>query len=270
MNLDRRQFLAAVPALCTVRAWCNAPAPPIPPHPHAALFLYTEPKLRSRHTAIVQQALQQRSRAHTSGWQDVDGKPKLALGAVNQRARFWSGEVKGKAIDRTWPFAAVLEYDGSGQPLAYLDCFRRAHDSSSDDGWLLDPGVGYVEHHNAQIVASQDDRFAYLAVPDTPTGGHVGDTEFVIRARVRWADGRTAQLGWWLWFDAGKNRKVAEWRAQQVPLVDWRVTESTPKLGATAVASVADPDRELAVWGTDRVFRFPVIPAGLTPGRGRT
>jgi hypothetical protein len=268
MTLDRRQFLAGLPLLS---AWSlHRPRPGAgSAHPHAALLVYTEARFRARHATVVAKALQQRWRAHTSGWQRVDGKPRLEVGPVSESAGQWHGDELVKAIDRTWPFVVVLEYHGEGAPEAYLDCFRRPVGQKGDDGWLLDPGVGYVEHHNAQIVTAQDDRSAYLAVPDTPTGSHVGGSEYVIRARVRWADGRRAQLGWWMSFDAPKGEDVARWRANQVSLVDWRVVASTPKLGATQVAPVDDPDRELAVWGTDRVLRFPAIPPGVTPGRGR-
>ncbi len=269
MNLDRREFLASLPI---VSLWAShgesAGAGSEPPH--AALFVYTEARFRARHTAVVASALQQRWRAHTSGWQRVAGKPRLEVGPVSDSAGQWHGDEFVKAIDRTWPFVVVLEYHGEDAPEAYLDCFRRAAGQNGDDGWLLDPGVGYAEHHNAQIVPAQDNRFAYLAVPDTPTGSYVGGGEFVIRARVRWANGQRAQVGWWLSFEAPKGQDVAKWRAVQQPLVDWRVVASTPKLGATQVAPVADLDRELAVWGTDRVLRFPAIPPGLTPGRGRS
>ena len=61
---------------------------------------------------------------------------------------------------------------------------------------------------------------------------------------------------------------AADWKVEQIPLVDWLVSKSTPKLGAVQTAAVANPDRELAVWGTDRVFRFPEMLPGLTPGLG--
>ena len=118
------------------------------------------------------------------------------------------------------------------------------------------------------MVTGQDARWNYMAVPDTPTSGYVGNAEFAIRARVRWEDGRRAQLGWWVWFDAPRGRSVADWKVEQIPLVDWLVSKSTPKLSAVQTAAVANPDRELAVWGTDRVFGFPEMLPGLTPGLG--
>lgn len=182
---------------------------------------------------------------------------------------FWHGDDFVKPIDRTWPFVVVLEYEPDGDPRAFLDCFRRAGSSSGDDGWLLDPGVDFVAHHNAQFATASDDRFAYLAVPDTPTGGHVGGSEFLHRARVAWADGSTAVLGLVTVLVAPKGKPLAAWHSTQTPLVDWRVFASSPRAGATAVGALRDPERELAVWGSDRVFPLPVIPPGLFAGRGR-
>lgn len=260
--IDRRQFLFGASALLAL--------PLLPQtHPHATLYLYTRPLLRPRHTTIVQQALQRRYEAHTSGWQKHDGKPVLAIGPVGRSAGFWHRDELVKDIARTWPFVAVLEYDGDGKPEAFVDWFRRPRSSRSDDGWLLDPGVDYANHINAEVVTGQDAKWCYLAVPDTPTGDHVGNSEFVIRARVRWADGHEARLGWWIWFEAPKTRGTDDWFVEQTPLCDWRVARSTPKLGAVDVGDLDDPQRQLAVWGSDRVFTFPPMPAGLTPGRGR-
>jgi hypothetical protein len=47
------------------------------------------------------------------------------------------------------------------------------------------------------------------------------------------------------------------------------VTKSNAKLGALDDGPLDDPERELAVWGSERVFRFPAMPPGLVPGRGR-
>jgi hypothetical protein len=55
----------------------------------------------------------------------------------------------------------------------------------------------------------------------------------------------------------------------QLPHVDGRVVDTTPSLGAVGVGAIDDPERELAVWGTERVFRFPEIPPGLTAAHGR-
>jgi hypothetical protein len=263
--MNRRTFLGAAAA-----AFALPRLPVRGAHPHAALFLYTRPRFRPRHAAIVQQALQQRHEAHTSGWlRGRDGRPVLAVGPVNSNVGFWHGDQLVKDIRRTWPFVAVLEYDGGGKPEAVIDWFRRARDSRSPDGWLLDPGVGYEQHIDAEMVTAQDDRWCYLAVPDTPTDSHVGDSEFVIRARVRWADGSRAQLGWWIWFEAPAGRSVDDWWVEQTALVDWQVAKSTRELGATAVAPVQNADRELAVWGTDTVFRFPEVPPDMKKGRGR-
>jgi len=141
---------------------------------------------------------------------------------------------------RTWPFAAVFEYDGTGQPEAYIDWFRRARGNKSPSAWFLDPSIDYVDHINREMVNDHGARWSYMAVPDTPTSGYVGTAEFAIRARVRWADGRRAQLGWWLWFDAPRGKSVDDWQVEQTPLVDWKVTRSSPKLGTVATADVDD------------------------------
>ncbi|MCU0867105.1 MAG: hypothetical protein MUC36_25255 [Planctomycetes bacterium] len=243
--------------------------PPHPPHPHAALYVYTDEPVRERHRAIVAAALQKRHAAHTSGWQDTGGKPKIALGPVNQRAAHWHGDEFIKPIGRVWPFVAVLEYAPDGAPEAFLDCLRRVRGRETDDGWMLDPTVGFVAHHNAQLVTGSDDRFMYLAVPDTPTGGHVSGSEFVHRGRIRWANGATALVGMHTVFEAPQAGTTSGWRSVQLPLVDWFVTEQTPRLGAVAVGGCELATGELAVWGTGRVFRFPAVPAGLLAGRGR-
>lgn len=263
--IDRREFLAGTSALFAARL-----LPQRPVHPHAALYLYTRPLFRPRHAALVPQALQRRAQAHTSAFQIRDGKPVLEVGPVNTRVRFWkkTGDV-GKEIGRAWPLVAVLEYDGAGKPEAFVDWFRRDGDSTSDDGWLLDPGTGYVEHMNAQVVTAEDAEWCYLAMPDTPTDSHVTTSEFALRGRVRWADGSEARLGWWLRFDTPKTRKPDDWQVEQTMLCDWRVTVSKPKLGAVDVGPLDDPARQLAVWGSDRVFTFPAMPPGLEPGRGR-
>lgn len=266
MKLDRRQFLHSGATLMASRM---LPWTVLRGHPHVALHIYTRPLFRQRHAAIVQQALEQRAVAHSSGWENRNGKPVLAVGPVGRNAGYWHGQRLGKRISRTWPFVAVLEYEGTGKPRAFIDWFRRTRGSRSDDAWHLDPNRDYVNHINEEMVTSQDDRWNYIAVPDTPTGTYVGTAEFAIRARVSWADGRRAQLGWWVWFDAPRGARVTDWQVEQTPLVDWRVSESKAKLGAVETAAVADPDRELAVWGTSTVFRFPPMLPGLTPGLGR-
>jgi len=244
-----------------------APLPHHAPHPHAAVFVYTRPPVRARHEKVVRLALEKRHAAHTSGWQRTDDGPLVAIGPVNQKAGFWHGDELVKSIPRTWPMVAVLEYAPAGGATALLDCFRRVEGRRDDDGWMLDPTVGFVAHHNAQVVTDRDDTFHYLAIPDTPTGGHVGNSEFVHRGRVSWSGGATATVGVWTRLHAPKTRGVAPWHAVQVPLVDWCVAETTRSKGATAVSAVEDPTRQLAVWATARVFEFPVVPPGLTPGR---
>jgi phosphopantetheine adenylyltransferase len=54
----------------------------------------------------------------------------------------------------------------------------------------------------------------------------------------------------------------------QTALVDWRIAEQSRSLGVRGVRAVADLDRELSPWGTERVFRFPEIPPGLFVARG--
>lgn len=260
MTLDRRQLLASA-ALLVARPAAAAPR-------HAALYLYTRPLLRPRHAEVVRLALQRRADAHTSGWERRDGKPVLAVGPVRNGAAHWRGETLIKPMPRAWPFAAVLEYDGSGKPLAFVDWFRRARGNQSPGAWMLDPNLGYVDHINAEVVCHRDERFSYLALVDTPTGSHVGGSELVIRARVDWADGASVRKGWWVWFDSPDDQRVEAWTAPQVPLVDWRVTRETPSLGIAATAPVDDRERELAPWGTDTVFRFPAMPPGLQPCRG--
>ena len=71
MNLDRRSFLAGLAAL----GLPTRPRLAIPPHPHAALWVYTERAVRERHVPVVKAALERRAAAHTSGWRSVGGKP---------------------------------------------------------------------------------------------------------------------------------------------------------------------------------------------------
>jgi hypothetical protein len=238
-------------------------------HPHAALYLYATEPVAPRHRAVVDAALRRRHDAHTSGWRDDDGTPRVQLGAVSKRAAFWHGDELVKPVDRAWPFVVVLEYEPAGDPHAFLDCFRRAADHGGDDGWMLDPGTDFVAHHNAQFATASDEHFAYLAVPDAPTGSYVAGSEFVHRARVTWADGGRAVLGLQTILVAPKGKPAAGWHSAQTPLVDWRVLASSPRAGAAAVGSLGDPERELAVWGSERVLPLPAIPPGLFAGRGR-
>ncbi|MFK7741177.1 MAG: hypothetical protein AB8H80_12735 [Planctomycetota bacterium] len=234
---------------------------------HAAVFVYTREPVRARHRRIVRAALQKRHAAHTSGWRIVDRKPSLQLGPVNRAAGFWHGDELVKNIARTWPMVAVLEYAREPGATAQLDCFRRVRGRRGEGGWMLDPGVGFVAHHNAQFVTDRDEQHSYLAVPDTPTGGHVGGSEFVHRGRVQWADGTRAVAGVWTALEAPKSRTTESWSAMQTPLVDWFIADSFRKLGARRIAAVPDATRELSPWGSESVFRFPEIPAGLFAAR---
>lgn len=238
------------------------------PHPHARVFVYTGQPVLQRHRAVVTAALKQRHAAHTSGWRIDDGAPELAIGPVNRAAGFWHGDDLVKTIERTWPMVAVLEYDPRGAPAAQLHCFRRVRARRGDDGWMLDPSVGFVPHHNAQFVTARDDRLAYLAVPDTPTGGHVAGSAFVHRGQVRWADGSFATVGVWTELHAPKTRTTERWHAVRTPLVDWTVTDGSRALGAQRFEAVEDAERELSPWGTARVLRFPAVPTGLFVARG--
>jgi len=236
-------------------------------HRHAAVFVYTGGPILPRHQKVVAKALLQRHKAHTSAWQVHDGKPQLAVGPVNRRAGFWHQDELVKMVRRTWPMVAVFEYALDGKPEAQLDCFRRVRGRRGDDGWMLDPSVGFVPHHNAQLVTDEDARFRYLAVPDTPTDTHVGGSEFVHRGRVRWRDGQRASTGVHTLLEAPKTKTTARWHAIQTPLVDWRVAERSRTLGVRSVRAVDDFERELSPWGTERVFRFPEIPPGLFVAR---
>lgn len=84
----------------------------------------------------MRKALLRRAEVHTSGWQEKNGKPVVAVGPVREGAAHWHRDEKVKPMPAAWPFAAVLEYDGEGKPEAYVDWFRRAKDSGSADGCL--------------------------------------------------------------------------------------------------------------------------------------
>lgn len=257
---DRRTFLGA----CA--SFLAGPAAPR----YAAVFVYSQPRVRPRHQDLVQQALELRAAVHTSGW--AIGKrqePRLAIGPVRGNAAQFHEDKLVTLVDKAWPFVIVLEYDADGEPRAHLDWFRRAADSSDPTAWLLDPGIGYAEHINAELVTAQSGRLGMLALADTPTGSYVGSAQWAVRGRVRWQDGSRTQKGWWLELDAPMARRVELWHMTQAPLVDWRVVEEQKERGILATAPVENPDRELAVLGTRTVFRFPEMPPGLTAGRGR-
>lgn len=265
-SIDRRDWL------CWLAASLAASRSSAPPGarggpPHAALHLYTRPLLSPHHEPVVRMALAQRSRVHTSGWEQRGGKPVVALGPVQGNAGHFHGETMTSAIARAWPFAAVLEYESAGGPLAFIDWFRRSRDNRDPGGWLLDPTMGYMEHINAAVVFHKDERWSYMALVDTPTLGVLGAQEFAIRARVRWTDGRRVQKGWWTRLIAPAERDKSAWYAETTPLVDWYVDAETLGQGAVGIAAVPNPERELAVWGTGTVFRFPEIPVGMRPGR---
>jgi hypothetical protein len=240
-----------------------------PTHPRASMFVYVREPVLPRHRRVVDAALAARAASLTSAFRTVDGAPKVALGPVERGANFWKRGRLGKPIDHAWPFVVVLEYELAGGPQAFLDCFRRATGSRHDGGWMLDPNVGYVEHHNQQLATDQDERFGYVAIPDTPTGTHVGGSEFVHRGRVRWADGRVACLGVWTQLEPLRQRAEAEWEAQHRWLVDWRVTARSAAAGATGCGPLQRPERELAIWGTSRVLDLPEVPVGVRAGTGR-
>lgn len=240
-----------------------------PTHPQAAMFVYVRDPVRPRHRRVVAAALAARAASLTSAFRTVDNAPQIALGPVERGANFWKRGRLGKPIDHAWPFVVVLEYELAGGPQAFVDCFRRATGSRHDGGWMLDPNVDFVVHHNQQLATDQDDRFGYVAIPDTPTGTHVGGSEFVHRGRVQWADGRVARLGVWTQLEVLRQRPEAEWAAQHRWLVDWRVTARSAAGGATGCGPLARPDRELAIWGTSRVLDLPEVPAGVRAGTGR-
>ena len=244
-------------------------AGPRPTHPHAAIFVYGREPVPARHRKVVAAALAARAGSLTSAFRTVDGAPLLQLGPVDHGVNFWRRGRMGKAIDQAWPFVVVLEYALDGRPEAFLDCFRRAAGSPGDGGWMLDPNLDFVLHHNAQIATDQDERFGYLAIPDTPTGTHVGGTEFVHRGRIRWADGRQAHLGVATRLAPVRTGPAERWAFEQRWLVDWCVTEWSRASGAVACGPLDDPTRQLAIWGTARVLDFPEIPPGMRAGRGR-
>ena len=101
----RRAVLAAGLGALALRS----PFAPASPPPHAELVLYTRPLLRPRHARLVQQALERRAAAHTSGFAVRDGKRVIEIGPVNDNAALWHGAELVKTIARTWPFVAVLD-----------------------------------------------------------------------------------------------------------------------------------------------------------------
>lgn len=254
MSLDRREFLAAAGTLCAVPAGL---APP----PRLSVFVYTRPLIRARHRQVVADALEKRHEAHTSGWGNDRGRPHVAIGPVQRGAAHWRGDERIKNMDRAWPFVVVVEFPRAGGPQVWLDWFRRASSQHRrEDGWLLDPGVGYAQHMNAQIVSGGDATTGLLACADTPTGTIVGGQEFALRARAQWADGSYHAAGWWMWFEAPKRVAVEDWFVERYPLSLRRRVD-----GGRRTADVEDPESELAVHNTERVFRFPRIPVGVRP-----
>ena len=245
------------------------PPAPRPTHPSASMYVYVREPVRPRHRRVVDAALAARAASLTSAFRTVDNAPQIALGPVERGANFWKRGRLGKPIDHAWPFVVVLEYELAGGPQAFVDCFRRATGSRHDGGWMLDPNVDFVAHHDKQLATDQDDRFGYVAIPDTPTGTHVGGSEFVHRGRVQWADGRVARLGVWTLLEPQHQRPEAQWAAQHRWLVDWRVTARSAAAGATGCGPLDRPDRELAIWGTSRVLDLPEVPVGVRAGAGR-
>ena len=133
---------------------------------------------------------------------------------------------------------------------------------------MLDPGVDYAEHMNQELVTAQEHGVCMIALADTPTETYVGGAEWAVRGRVRWQDGTRTQKGWWLGFEAPREKRAELWCVTETPLVAWRVVEESRERGILATAPVDNLDRELAVFGTRTVFRFPEVPGGLTPGKG--
>jgi len=256
VSCDRRRFLAVAGSGLLL------PGSLIPPPPRLAVYVYTRPLIRPRHRQVVADALARRKEAHTSGWANDGGRPRVAIGPVQRGAAHWRGDRHIKNMGRAWPFVVVVEYPRAGGPQVWLDWFRRAVSQRGDDGWILDPSIGYVEHMNAQIACGGDDTTGLLACADTPTGDVVGGQEFALRARGRWADGAVHAAGWWMWFVAPPRVDTDDWFVERHPLSLRRVVDRERR-----TAAVEDPDRELAVKNTPRVFRFPRVPDGVVPCR---
>jgi hypothetical protein len=234
--------------------------------PHVALYIYTRPFVRARHRNVIQKALARRAEAHTSGWRIEKGKPVIALGPVSgSGVRHWRKDKVVTSTGKAWPFAAVLEYEPTAGNQAFLDWFRRKRGSKDVGAWFLDPPGTYVMHINAETVCDQDSRYCYMAVVDTPTGDAITSNEFAVRGRVVDAKGNATRRGWWVRFGTSRRRSSRDWAAKLVPLVDWRIDGTQRGGGATTSARMKLPSRELAVWGTKTVFRFPSIPGGIRP-----
>lgn len=269
-DCDRRTFLLSGLglAIASELRTPRAPGGPRAAPRHAAITVYTRPCIRPRHRTIVAKALEMRRDAHTSGWKlGPNEQPVLEVGPVTTGAALFHGTKSTGQIARTWPFVVVLEYDARGGPSAFVDWFRRADDSTGAKGWQLDPdALHYVEHMNKELAVDRSGDLGLIALCDTPTGNHVGGSQWVVRGRVDWADGMQVRKGWWLDFDAPAT-PPDQWRVHQVPLVGWQVrTERAPD-GIVATQAVADPLRQLAPLASKDLFTLPDPPPGVTAGR---
>lgn len=262
-RLDRRMRAWLMPA-GTKRARGSSDAATVRPVTrHATLYVYTRwlSYIRPRHLAVVKLAIQRRAAAHESGWAIRHRRPVLEIGPVRGLAAHWKGERRIKPIWATWPFVAVLEYDGRGQARARLDWYRRRRGNRDPGGWFKDPAGFYTEHINAATVCHRDADFCYMAVVDTPTGDVMGSNEFAVRGRVAWGDGSSTQKGWWVRFQTPHNKPAVDWIEERTPLVDWSFHRRRGNIRRVN----AD---QLAVFGRELVFQLPV-PTGIRPCPGR-
>ncbi len=241
----------------------------------ARLYVYTDQNIRPRHRAIVSKALEKRAETHTSTFakNGTKGKePLLELGPVTSRARLWKWRSKEKRWDHStssvaWPFVALLEYDGTEKPEAYIDWFRRPTSSSDKGAWISDPTFDrYAQHMNAQTFHARDDRYAYMAIADAPSTLYVKEYTWVVRARVSWKNDATeTRSGWVLRLHTPKSKP---WHAKLLPLVDWTATPSKGKKDVFKTNRRLLEKNQLGVFGTTTVFSFPPIPKTVVPGRG--
>jgi hypothetical protein len=252
------------------------------------LYVYTSPAVRPRHAEVVRRALERRAEVHSSGFAEEDGAPRLALGPVRERVFHWRWRDgvwdRNTSMPVAWPFVAVLEYDGRGQPRAWIDWFRRPKGSRDGGAWTKDPAdQRYARHIGDAYATAHDQRFAYLAIVDTPTGGVVFGNEWVVRARVQWGDeadrvrggnergdpdGVQQRAGIHIWFER-RGADVDDWAAVQNPLVGWVPRPGPGRRGdASGSSPVERPFEQLAVIGTTTVFTLPPIPDDVPPARG--
>lgn len=278
----RRPLLALLVALATP-ATARAQDPPAPPacRPHhLRLYVYTTETIRPRHAEVVQKALLLRATVHSSAFAaDLTTSPptpRLAPGPVNDDVFLWRH--RDQAWDRNtsqtrdWPFVAVLEYDGREHPEAWIDWFRRPRNSRDPGAWLLDPAdQRYARHIGDAYATHRDDRFAYVAITDTPSGDVVFGNEWVVRGRVDWhPDERepvARRAAFRVYFE--KARSLADWHAVVEPLVEW-VPEATPgrRGDARRCLPIEVPGTHCALLGSSVEFELPPVPATVVPARG--